>query len=417
MNLSVFNTDPLSDRVLSSLITTENLRVLRDESLNREDFSDQYREAFDFINHFYETYSKYPDKDQVAETTGLDLESDPEPFSYVCEKFRERRLGRMLESDVKNIAKHLRDADPNSALRSLFSITNRYQSSIVKSGCMKFREDGLERFKKLLSGEEIEYGIDTPWETLTNAINGFMNGEFIVFAALASGGKSWISAVLATHFQKLGLNTLFVTMENQPKAMMKRLDAAFYEIEYKDMRTGELDVHTADRVLQKAGSLTKGEIFLYGEGDIPDVSIIKSLVDYHKADVVIIDGAYRFKSKGNSDWEQSKSTINIIQSDANKTNIPWICTTQMNLSDKKIRSRTDSYEVRYSKDWIIAPSVFVTIRADDDERAMKVCNMDIKKIREGTDEDLPSFKCRFDLSHMKFGELNEDEIIVSGVEY
>jgi len=367
----------LGKRFLAACLKEKDLSS---QLLNKDCLFGEAKEALKWIRAYKERHDEFPISKMVEESTGINMPDEEDTLVYIEDQVRKRWLSQKLSERLKFAADFLEKRDPDSALQIV-------QNLDIDTGeeVDSYTSDPLERIKRYKKLNREGYPcIESPWESLNKRILGFEDGTLNVILAKSGVGKSWVSTFLANFFNAKNKKVMLVTMEMKADRILLRMDAVKYNLPYGDLRNLELDDLSLKRWEEKiAAGRKESELYVIDKKSISTVIDIYSLIQKLKPDIAIIDGAYRLQGRqGRSNWEKAEAVINDLQLYAERSNIPWICTSQQGSNDKD----DDFGNVKYSKNWFIAADVVLSLSQDTDQRLQKVMSIGILKIREGAGE-------------------------------
>lgn len=404
--------DAIGNDLLAGILEEKRLP---DIPVFSKDLSFTARKGFDFIINYKANFGGFPPRDLVAEECAIRFPIVFPALEATAERVRKRALSKAVSSNINLAVDALERGDPDSAFDILRDL--KKESRQVKQAPLSFRMSGEQRYQDYLDRKTVGgfEGYASPWASLNTAMQGYVNGEFICIAAFYSGGKSWLTCVNANHLMDLGAKVLLVTMEMPAQRIARRLDALRYKIPFSIMRRADLGEeveHAWVEKMRQERESSGGDIFIADKKLVTTVMDVADLATEHEADVVLVDGAYRFEGDGRNRWESTASTIESIQLLAEQTNIPWVATTQMGDANetqgkqKKTGSKPRAWGVRYGKEWLIEPDAVLIMMQSEAERELGVMNIHIEKVREGVPEGLqkPSFTINWDMVKMDFSE-------------
>ena len=412
--------DNLGKRLVRSLLEHKETGVLSENRISRDDIYDDAGRAFDWTFSFLREHGKWPTVVAVEENCMIELPDDAEDITYVSDLVRRRSLGRGLETDLRSAAELLDSRQPDEALRIISEAGLRHRKKLAtKHRVVSYRESGEDRVKtyedlKTLSGYR---GVETPWSNLNNVIQGWVDGTFNVITAMQNTGKTWFLVVNAIHALGLGKKVAFVTLEMTSNRIAKRLDAVNYQLPFRSLRDGDLDVPTEETWKQQIVRDSSGD----GDILIADKQIVRSVDDAtafvleHQPDIVFIDGGYRFQTTGKRGaWEQQLEIVRDLQISAEATGIPWIVSTQQGDAnetgrEKKRGPHMRAWSVRYGKEWVIDPDVVIGLYANEDLRLIKQLEIHCLKMRDNAGDSSGEFNIHWDTQKMNFLQVDEPE--------
>jgi hypothetical protein len=161
---------------------------------------------------------------------------------------------------------------------------------------------------------------------------------------------------------------------------------------------------------------TLGDVFLVGKETVSSIFDAEYLAHELKPDIVLIDGAYRLDPRGRSSsiWEKNFLLVKELQNAAEKTNVPWICTSQLWDDDEgkkhTVFSRRD--KVKYAKEWIIDPDVTLALKQNEDLRLLNRLEIMPLKIRDAIDRKKPVY-INWDTAKLDYSEVSVSTSAVS----
>jgi hypothetical protein len=403
--------------------------VVRDQSFSDMDarglldtvLFDEAREGLKFCRDFIVEYGSWPSKTVVEERLGVDLPECDSPTPYVAELVRKRWISSELEKSLTSAIQKIEHRDPDAALDQLTRLSSDLKAVSSRNPIVSYRDSGESRFDDYLvardSGGVI--GIRTPWDKLNDGIQGWVDGSFNVVAAMSNTGKTWMLCVCADHAERVaGKKVLFVTMEMSSTRISRRLDAVRYKIPFGALRDCSLDPIEEKEWEENLKDLKKdsekSDIYIADKKAVRTVTDVFNLVQEIKPDIVFIDGGYRFESdKGAGQWEQTLNVVTDLQVYAEKSNIPWVVTTQFGDSNetgkkKKKGDHVRAWNVRYGKEWLIHPDVLIGLFADEDLRLIKSMEIHVLKVRDA-DKMFDMFQIEWDMGKMSFVESSHED--------
>lgn len=406
--------DELGKRLVRALIEDQDTTKLAKAGISPDDIWQDAKKANEWATKFFVDNRKWPTPKQVGENTGIALPEPPEDLEYVCDLVRKRRLGKSIERDVKGVIGQLESRDPDEALR-LIALSATKNRSTGKQGAevRSFRQLGPDRYKDYQELQSVGglMGLATPWPRLNESVLGWVDGQLHVIVALQNTGKTWATIICADHVLNQGKKVLLISMEMSAKRIERRLDAMHYRIPFGDLRDVEVDLVREMRWKDglRAGVGGKGDILVADKQLVRYVSDVTSLTLEYEPDMVVVDGGYRFASKGgNGDWESSKAIVADLQETAEATDIPWIVTTQQGEvgENSRMGAQKRAFKVKYAKEWVINPDVVIEMYADEDMRLTHQMEWKLLKERESKGETQSSdFRTVWDLSRMCFDQI------------
>jgi hypothetical protein len=417
--------DLLGKRLVRSLTVEHDLSALTRAGVTEADIFDDGRVAFDWMLGFVRSTGNWPTGKQVEENTKVELPDVLDKLEYVTDLVRKRSLAKQIEQTLTSgVLTNLENRNPDEALRLAGEMVQRLRPRTKAARVSRYREGGLARVEayRELRAQGGLLGLPTPWKTLNEAIQGWVNGTFNVITAMQSTGKTWICCVIAEHALSLGAKVLFITLEMATARVERRIDALRHKIPWDELRDTTIDLFGELRWegLAINDIHGKGDILIADKQLVKYVSDATALVMDYKPDLIVIDGGYRFQTKGGSPgaWESTVAIVNELQDTSEATGIPWVVTTQQGEGGDKLDNQKRAYKVRYGKEWVINPDNVIEAFQDGDLRLLGQMELRTLKIREAAGErDSEGFRIFWDHKNMSFGEVPPMTDASVGVSY
>ena len=411
--------DALGFRLVRSILNEKDFSSLTKAGVTEDSVFADSRKALEWVTKYLRDSGEWPSCNMVEENVGISLPDEAEPLHYIVDLVRQRTLGKRLEASLTEAANLLGEREPDEALKMLGEASLSLRPLSTHSQVVSYRETGKERFDQYQDTKEFGglVGIETPWKSLDKSIQGWVDGTFNVVTAMQNTGKTWFLVLCAADALKKGKRVLYVTLEMSNFRIARRLDAAMYKLHFGKLRDCELSTEAEDSWESKIESSTDsdGDILLADKGLVRKVSDVTALVLDYKPDIVFIDGGYRFEGDGKSSWESTVSIVNDLQIAAERTDIPWVVSTQQGDanetgSERKRGVKMKAWGVRYGKEWVINPDVVIGLYQNEDLRLIKTLEIHLLKIRDASGDSFNShFNINWDTTEMKFSEETSPE--------
>lgn len=417
--------DALGKRLVRALLEEKNLSILTEGSVTAADLFEDGLDAYNWVLEYFNTRGEWPTPKMVEENTAIALPDEKEPLSYVADLVRQRTLGRSIEKDLRRAAEMLEGRKADAALEIMCESAMRHNSKRLVTKATSYREGSHERVKAYtgLAPKKGFVGVPTPWMFMNKAIQGWVNGTFNVVTAMQNTGKTWFACVTAEEALKVEERVLFVSLEMSVQRIARRIDAYRHKIPFGKLRDADIDddkgMGWMDSILKdKEG---KGDIIFADKQLVKTVGDVVALVYEHKPTLVVIDGGYRFQVPGKSkgQWDQTVQIVHELQISAERTDIPWVVTTQQGDSSEtgkavKRGPHMRAWNVRYGKEWVIDPDVVIGLYADEDLRLIKMLEVHILKMRDNDGDSSIMSKINWDTHTMNFREVEGASPVKAG---
>lgn len=192
-------------------------------------------------------------------------------------------------------------------------------------------------------------GIPWPWDPMNQASGGILPGTYSVLYGRAKSTKTFRLLEVATRAQQAGKRVLVVSCEMMDQSVMKRLVAVECAFDYDKFSKGTLsddeEFKLQEYVLACKERSRQHEIVVTQLTDGKDgktVSALRSKIDEHEPDLILVDSIYKMRDEKSDSDDSSPQTMRNISSSlqqlAQMSKIPVVVTTQANRSGTKAKA-------------------------------------------------------------------------------
>ena len=409
------NTDTLGLRLISSLLDEQDFQKV-DDVLEETDFLPQARTPLRFIRNYVLENNEWPGPTTVEGECLVKLPKPRDGLESLVELVRKRKVRKAISGEGNRIQELLDKGEVDAAYRRLISAGDRL-SLKPKSNLITFSESRDDRYQEYLETKNKEHGFEgmlSPWGQLNDRIQGYVNSEYVIFAAKTNTGKTWACLINANHCLNQKGRVLVASLEMTRSQVMRRLDAVRYRTPYYDLKRATLPPLQEDEFRRKLDEdkTVEGEIVFADVNDIQYPHDVAEIVRRRDIDIVILDGMYRLKNENKKadGYNALRETSIELQRLAQVTNIPWIGTTQMGGADEKgakskIGQEMNLWNTRWARDIMMDASVGIGLQSNAEQRLMGLIEIHVMKNREHDKSfDQNWFLCNWDLQTMTFDE-------------
>jgi replicative DNA helicase len=294
-------------------------------------------ELFEFVRGHIQKHGVPPARETVqAHMPEVSIPTDvPEPPSYYYERMQKRHRHMTLKKVILKAGDLLNSDDPDAAQEAVFDTIVELRKSEYRRRVLDYSQEGAGIIKDhmvaVLKG--LDTGIPFGWPSVDYDNNGMQPGDFISFIGRPGKGKTYMLLYLLLHGWRHGSSPMFVSMEMNPKLIVRRMAA--------------LDTHTAVTQIKMATvSKAKNKAMmthLLQNKNMPPAWVIDGGLSAtvedilmhtleKKPSVVFIDGAYLLRRPGvMSRWERIYDNAeDIKQQICEGLGIPVVCSYQFN---------------------------------------------------------------------------------------
>lgn len=416
--LTELKTDYLALRTFKSILgNAVSPQALADAALKDDLFiGTNALTQYHWILTYYGTHGTWP-AEVAFEVAFEELPAAIEPLAHLANELYVRKTSYQLSQGLKEAALHLDAKRPGDAMAAIGAVLAK--CNVKSKGVVSFKEQAIARTAHYAA---VKAGggpvtLPTPWPTLNKETQGLVDGSLSVVLAPANTGKSWMCCILANHVLALQHKILFITLEMSTSRMMTRLDSLRYKLPFGELRdvtlSPQLEASWSTAATADHTSLI-GDVIVADKTEVRTVLDAYQLVGAHKPRVVIIDGGYRFEgsNKKVTGWESAKQIVSDLQYYAEISNIPWVVTSQYELSNAPLKVEKSGEHpmkmagVKYAKEWVINPDVVVGMYQNDFDRATSKMTLVMLKARDHSGESsVNTVPINWDLSKGEFSEI------------
>jgi len=202
---------------------------------NPENFDRSLKPAAEFIAQHSSQHRTLPTREQIAASTGVQLQSVPDlnegHFEWFMEEFEGFTRRQELERAILKSADLLEkgEYDPVEKL-----IKDAVQISLTKDMGTDYWADPRARIDRYFnSGGQVSTG----WPQMDKILyGGFSRGELNIFAGGSGSGKSLVMMNIALSWLQAGLSGVYISLELSEELCALRTDAMLAGISTKDIR-------------------------------------------------------------------------------------------------------------------------------------------------------------------------------------
>lgn len=373
-----------------------------------------YRDIWEFIEDHVSKYSVIPDRSIVESFSKITFDEEPtEPVQFYIDLIETRTLIKKLSTELKTLEALTEKGEPQAAIKKMEDFSLNMRKSLLtedKAVSIFDRIDKMrETYDAIKSGKFT--GIEIMWPTINHALVGFQPGDFVVFVARASVGKTFTLLTQANYSFMHGKRILFITPEITQDKLLFRFGAIHLKVPYGDLRRGMLGSFVEKKFfedLEYLKATCADQFMIMGKELRADVAGIRAAAYYTKPDIIFIDSMYTLNPityKVKDRFERVAIVSEEIKQLAIEINVPIIAAMQFNrnVAGKKVTEAASlenialSDAIGWNIDWGFA------LQQDDDLRADK--RMMIRTIKTRESEHIDDVIINWDFINMNFDEI------------
>ena len=370
---------------------------------------DQCREMFDYIIGHYRRYNAPPSIDAIkADRPKWEFLYPEDPLDYLIDRFIGIVKRRFAQEFAIELARRADDPDSGDTIDLQFLDVARKLALLVPSTRVaRFKEMGSRIIDyERMQAEGKTVGVPFGFRSLDEWTGGIQPHEFVSVAGFSGLGKSTLLMALAFNMWVKGFTPLFVSLEMEAKAILRRFDAMATGLDYwrlKHLDLEEVGLETwrvaAEKIQARPCDIAVIDSI---RGCSPDHVFAETV--RHKPDIVFLDyiglmRSNRPQSRGASMWQTLTEITQDLKQNARTLGIPIVAAAQTNRSGAKDGAEMDN--VGGSISIVQDPDIVLGLFADDEMRAEKRMEIRLIKNRDGR---LGSFKAIWDHESQHFRE-------------
>jgi hypothetical protein len=365
------------------------------------------RFAWEYLIGHVKDYGEIPSRQVILGKTGVDIGDPDGKADFYVSECLELRLHTLLKEHMGPVSSLIGENKAKEAFAEVQKLVAAVtQSQLTHAPARSIFEHVpavLELYNQMKSGK---MGIPMPFPSMNTATLGMWPQDLILFAARLGIGKTWTMLLTAREAWKSGARVLLCTTEMGQERIAQRFFALDKKLPYGQFRRGALPLAIENAMYEgliKMMEKDDGRLKVLG-GDFDfNMDNLRAEIDTALPDLVIVDGAYLIRSKGDNRTEQAANTFNDLKRIANSTKIPFVVSSQFNREVKKNSPGTVQIESVGLTDvagWNADVS-FGLVQTEDMSRDKRMIFKPLK-IREGRGDE---FEVIWDIDNMHFEEL------------
>ena len=397
--------------LLSRIISTGRMEEAITKGVELTHFADdQCREMFDYIVSHYRRYNSPPSIEAIkSERPKWEFLYPTDSLDYLLDLHIGIVKRRFAQDMVVELARRADDPDSGETIDLEFLEASRKLAMLVPSRQVaRFKVDMGSRVAdyEQMRADGKTVGVPFGFGSLDAWTGGIQPHEFVSVAGFSGLGKSTLLMVLAFNMWVQGLTPLYISLEMEAKAILRRFDAMATGLDYwklKHLNLEEVAIdswrETAEKIQHKPGEISVIDSI---RGCTPDQVFGETI--RHQPDVVFLDYIGLMKSnrpqaKGAQAWHSLTEIAHDLKQNARTLGIPIVAAAQTNRGAAKEGAELDN--IGGSVSIIQDADIVLGLHADDDMKAEKRMEIRLMKNRDGK---LGNFKAIWDHDGQNFRE-------------
>ena len=377
---------------LSKVIATGNLKEVYSKGIHADHFVDEEcRDMFEFLGDYNRRYGKVPTLEAVkVERPKWEQLHGGDPIPYLLDKLVVLVKRRYAQEAVVELAEAVDDPERAKEIDLEFLEASRKLATLVPSvEVSKFKEGMEARIAEYEQsvGEGTKPGVSFGFPSLDRWTGGIQPHEFVTVSGFSGIGKSTLLKVIAFNAWVQGKTPLYVTLEEESRAVHRKFDAMAAGLDYNAMKHLELPDDQLKRWRDKASEV-KGSV-----SEIPVIDRIRHCTPdqvfaetvRHKPDLVVIDYLSLMRTgragRGTTMWQSITEITQDLKQNARTLLTPILAAAQTNRSGARDGAELENLggSISIAQDSDIVLGLF----ADDLMKAESRMQLRVNKNRDG----------------------------------
>lgn len=317
--------------VISSVINTGDLGAVTCRGLTGDHFAG-YRSEWEFLLNYRKTYDGQLPTEDVLSSVFPDFPfraSTGEPGFY-ADQVLHRHDNRLVRAALLESGEHVRSGDLSAALSAVSRVRLSAKTSAAVDAIrttMVLDEIGAER----------QHCVPYPWPSLHHLTGGMWPGDYAVYAARSTVGKTWALIYTAANAVLGGNHVVYYSLEMPVAQIVARVHVVIGQrlgivLSHKSLHERTVDRLTYKKLLERMDAEVPGQL------DVIDTSTGRitpaSVASRPECDLAIIDHLGLMSTGSGSraieDWRVMASISNELKEVAIATEIPVLSAAQVN---------------------------------------------------------------------------------------
>jgi replicative DNA helicase len=375
--------------LISKIIEEGDLGPVAEAGITSEYFLDATnRRVFDQILRFKTEHGAVPTVRRLKrDFPRFGLSEVPEPWSSLTSEMRHLHDLAVIEETLAEVVEMYDDRDPLKLQEALEGIKSTLHKTLtdLESSVPNMKDTNLaetgderwERYEALRNRTNDLLGIQSGFAKLDRALQGFQQGQLIVFVGPPKAGKSTMMLLAALAAHKLHKRPLLIGFEMSNEEQEQRIDAITANVSHHRLRGGKLTEEERKKLSRQLKTWEIMEDFVLSNDTMSTTTLtgIEAKVEKYDPDILIVDGMYMMQDENGEKPGSPQAMTNLTRGFkrmAQNKNIPIIITTQVLewKMDKKIGITANS--VGYSSSFAQDADALIGVENTDDAMVKKV---------------------------------------------
>jgi len=253
-------------------------------------------------------------------------------------------------------------------------------------------------------------GLATGFDSLDQAMSGVQPGQLIVIVAPPKTGKSTLALQMAHNIHMGGAVPVFQSFEMSNQEQLTRYDAMRSRVSHHKLLTGTLSPQEESRYQAKLRSLAKvpHRFWLSESASASTISGLANKIQLLQPDILFVDGTYLMVDEQSGEANTVLALTNITRSLkrlAQRYQIPIVISTQV-LEWKMRKGQVTADSIGYSSSFFQDADVLIALQREDEN----VDDTRVLKLLAGRNTSPMEVSLVWDWSTGEFRELSSEDL-------
>jgi replicative DNA helicase len=401
--------------VISKILSTGNVEEALAKGIRSDHFADEEcQEMYEWITSHVRRYTLVPSEEALeAEKPKWEHHHVKDSLSYLLDHFIGVVKRRLAQEMVVELAAAADDPERAQTIDLDFLEVSRKLATIVPSSQVARFSDMDKRIVEYeqMKEEGGRPGVPFGFPTLDEYTGGLQPHEFMTVSGFSGLGKSTLLMVFTHNMVAKGIRPLYISLEMEARAILRRLDAMAAGIDYTKLKQLELEPEAVEDWRKVASEIREAmhevQVIDNIRGCTPDHIFAETV--RHKPDVVMVDYVSLMRSgrpthRGTSMWQSLTEITQDLKQNARTLGIPIIAAAQTNRSSGKDGAELDN--IGYSISVVQDSDIVLGLYSDEEMREKRLMEIRINKNRDGK---IGKFSSLWDYENGDFREANPTE--------
>jgi replicative DNA helicase len=312
-------------------------RVVDPEWLNEG----EERQLYTRIKAHVTAFRSFPDLEALKKIGFVPPDTVAEnPTQYYLQEIANRHAWRVSKEKLVVANTLLKSKSVNELRTVIDGLAKDLRQSSPEAEVDFFHESSQEMWQEYLAAKKQIglSGIPTGFPSMDATTSGLQPGDLVVIAGRPNIGKSYILMRMVAEAFRLGIPSLFVTLEMMVPAIRRRFMGLLTGINPTLIREGQMSSFAEQKYRQALSMIENGPPLGFCAGNMKKgIGAIETLMERHRPDVMFIDAAYLLRASGRrreKTHEELQEVIRELAAMAKSYARPFVITVQLNREAK-----------------------------------------------------------------------------------